>query len=180
MTTQNDQRQDIAAASPSPENVARIGETLARMRLLIGRRIIGRTAIARIVPGLEISHLDVLDVIRRIEGEATVGAIAEAMRIDPSRGSRLVADLVARGILRRDASQADGRRSLLVATELGESLFAEIRSVKRSLLAHVLKGWPDDEINAFSVLFEKFVSGFEAIYMAAERVRDPTATTSAE
>ncbi|WP_105381786.1 MarR family winged helix-turn-helix transcriptional regulator [Neorhizobium alkalisoli] len=179
MTTESAQRQDTAAP-PSPADVTRIGETLGRMRLLIGRRIIGRTAVARIVPGLEISHLDVLEVIRRIEGEATVGAIAEAMRIDPSRGSRLVADLVARGILRRDASQADGRRSLLVATDLGESLFAEIRAVKRSLLAHVLEGWPEDDINAFSVLFEKFVSGFEGIYVMPDKARDPTEPTGTE
>jgi DNA-binding MarR family transcriptional regulator len=139
------------------------------MRILIGRRIIGRTAIANIAPGLEISHLDVLDVMRRIEGEVTVGAIAEAMRIDPSRGSRLVADLVARGILRRDASQADGRRSLVVRTEFGDSLLAEIRAVKRTLLARVLEDWPEDELNAFSVLFEKFVSGFEEIYVAPEK-----------
>ncbi|CDZ40756.1 Transcriptional regulator [Neorhizobium galegae bv. officinalis] len=146
-----------------------MSETLGRMRILIGRRIIGRTAIANIAPGLEISHLDVLDVMRRIEGEVTVGAIAEAMRIDPSRGSRLVADLVARGILRRDASQADGRRSLVVRTEFGDSLLAEIRAVKRTLLARILEDWPEDELNAFSVLFEKFVSSFEEIYVTPEK-----------
>lgn len=169
MTTKSLLKEKPAAASPSPEDVARVSETLGRMRILIGRRIIGRTAIANIAPGLEISHLDVLDVMRRIEGEVTVGAIAEAMRIDPSRGSRLVADLVTRGILRRDASQADGRRSLVVRTEFGDSLLAEIRAVKRTLLARVLEDWPEDELNAFSVLFEKFVSGFEEIYVAPEK-----------
>ncbi|CDZ29516.1 MarR family winged helix-turn-helix transcriptional regulator [Neorhizobium galegae] len=169
MTTKSLLQEKPAAPSPSPEDVARVSETLGRMRILIGRRIIGRTAIANIAPGLEISHLDVLDVMRRIEGEVTVGAIAEAMRIDPSRGSRLVADLVARGILRRDASQADGRRSLVVRTEFGDSLLAEIRAVKRTLLARILEDWPEDELNAFSVLFEKFVSSFEEIYVTSEK-----------
>ncbi|WP_046631632.1 MarR family winged helix-turn-helix transcriptional regulator [Neorhizobium galegae] len=169
MTTKSLLKEKPAAASPSPEDVARVSETLGRMRILIGRRIIGRTAIANIAPGLEISHLDVLDVMRRIEGEVTVGAIAEAMRIDPSRGSRLVADLVARGILRRDASQADGRRSLVARTDFGDSLLAEIRTVKRTLLARVLEDWPEDELNAFSVLFEKFVSSFEEIYVVPEK-----------
>nr|WP_065814790.1 MarR family winged helix-turn-helix transcriptional regulator [Neorhizobium galegae] len=160
------------SASPSSEDVARVSEMLGRMRILIGRRIIGRTAIANIAPGLEISHLDVLDVMRRIEGEVTVGAIAEAMRIDPSRGSRLVADLVARGILRRDASQADGRRSLVVRTELGDGLLAEIRSVKRSLLARVLEDWPEDELHTFSLLFEKFVSSYEEVFVTPEKSPD--------
>ena len=172
MTTKSLLKQETAAA-PSQEDVARISETLGRMRLLIGRRIIGRTAIANIAPGLEISHLDVLDVMRRIEGEVTVGAIAEAMRIDPSRGSRLVADLVARGILRRDASQADGRRSLVVRKEFGDSLLAEIRAVKRSLLARVLEDWPEDELSTFSLHFEKFVSRFEALYVTAEKAQEP-------
>ncbi|CAN7212926.1 MarR family winged helix-turn-helix transcriptional regulator [Neorhizobium sp. LjRoot104] len=169
MTTKSLLKEKTSAASPSPEDVVRVSEMLGRMRILIGRRIIGRTAIANIAPGLEISHLDVLDVMRRIEGEVTVGAIAEAMRIDPSRGSRLVADLVTRGILRRDASQADGRRSLVVRTEFGDSLLAEIRAVKRTLLARVLEGWPEDELHAFSMLFEKFVSSYEEVFVTAER-----------
>ncbi|MFB9951468.1 MarR family winged helix-turn-helix transcriptional regulator [Rhizobium puerariae] len=167
MTTKSLSKRETASP-PSPEDVARVGEMLGRMRLLIGRRIIGRTAIANIAPGLDISHLDALDALRRIEGEVTVGAIAEAMRIDPSRGSRLVADLVARGILRRDASQADGRRSLIVRTEFGDSLMAEIRAVKRALLARVLEDWPEEELGTFSLLFEKFVSSFEAAYSTAE------------
>ncbi|WP_117190630.1 MarR family winged helix-turn-helix transcriptional regulator [Rhizobium terrae] len=162
----------LADEAPSPEDVARVSETITRMRLLIGRRIIGRTAIANIAPGLDISHLDVLDAMRRVDGEVTVGAIAEVMRIDPSRGSRLVADLVARGILRRDASQADGRRSLVVRTEFGDSLLAEIRAVKRSLLARVLDNWEADELNAFSILFEKFVTDFESVYLTAEKAQE--------
>ena len=130
----------------------------------MGRRMIARTAIANTVPGLETAHLDVLDVMGRIEGEITVGAIAETMRIDPSRGSRLVTDLVSRGVLRRDASQEDGRRSLLVRTELGDALLAELQAVKRSLLVNVLGDWPEEELSAFSHLFEKFISGFEAVY----------------
>ena len=130
----------------------------------MGRRMIARTAIANTVPGLETAHLDVLDVMGRIEGEITVGAIAETMRIDPSRGSRLVTDLVSRGVLRRDASQEDGRRSLLVRTELGDALLTELQAVKRSLLVNVLGDWPEEELSAFSHLFEKFISGFEAVY----------------
>jgi DNA-binding MarR family transcriptional regulator len=169
----------LSDPEPGPvhaEDFVRISDTLARLRMLIGRRVIARTAIANTVPGLEISHLDALDVMRRIDGEVTVGAIAEAMRIDPSRGSRLVADLVARGVLRRDASQEDGRRSLLVRTELGDRLLAEIRSVKRSLLMNVLEDWDEQELDTFSRQFERFVAGFEAVYMKAARDADGDVT----
>jgi DNA-binding MarR family transcriptional regulator len=163
---------DHGSGPASTEDFLRISDTLARLRMLIGRRVIARTAIANTVPGLEISHLDALDVMRRIDGEVTVGAIAEAMRIDPSRGSRLVADLVARGVLRRDASQEDGRRSLLVRTELGDRLLAEIRSVKRSLLVNVLEDWDEQELALFSQQFERFVAGFESVYMKAAKDAD--------
>jgi DNA-binding MarR family transcriptional regulator len=146
------------------EGLLRVSDNLTRMRHLMGRRMIARTAIANTVPGLETAHLDVLDVMGRIEGEITVGAIAETMRIDPSRGSRLVTDLVSRGVLRRDASQEDGRRSLLVRTELGDALLTELQAVKRSVLVNVLGDWPEEELSAFSHLFEKFISGFEAVY----------------
>jgi len=172
----------ISASVPQPstetaafaEGLLRVSDNLTRMRHLMGRRMIARTAIANTVPGLETAHLDVLDVMGRIEGEITVGAIAETMRIDPSRGSRLVTDLVSRGVLRRDASQEDGRRSLLVRTELGDALLTELQAVKRSLLVNVLGDWPEEELSAFSHLFEKFISGFEAVYPGGAGRPSPT------
>lgn len=157
------------AAADAVEDLTRISETLGRFRMLMGRRMIARTAIANTVPGLDLSHLDALDVMQRIEGEVTVGAIAEAMRMDPSRGSRIVAELVSRGVLRRDASQQDGRRSLLVMTELGCRLQAERRAVKASVLEEVLDGWSEEELAAFSHLFEKFIGRFETTYLYASR-----------
>lgn len=153
-----------------------IGQTLTRMRFLIGRRIVGRIAIANVAPGLELTDLDVLDVSRRIAqagGEVTVGAIADAMRIDPSRGSRLVADLVTRGILRRDASQEDGRRSLIAPTELGNTLLSEIRSVKHGLIEQMTSDWSNQDRQDFAKLFARFVDGFEDVYQSTDKTGEP-------
>ncbi|MEB2844393.1 MarR family transcriptional regulator [Rhizobiales bacterium RZME27] len=153
-----------------------IGQTLTRMRFLTGRRIVGRIAIANVAPGLELTDLDVLDVSRRIAQageEVTVGAIADAMRIDPSRGSRLVADLVTRGILRRDASQEDGRRSLIAPTELGNTLLSEIRSVKHGLIEKMTGDWSEQDRQDFARLFARFVDGFEDIYQSTDKAGEP-------
>jgi DNA-binding MarR family transcriptional regulator len=75
---------------------------------------------------------------------------------------------VATGALKRDASQADGRRSLLVSTEFGDSLQAEIRSVKRMLLARAFENWQARELQDFAVLFDKFVASFEAVYATTD------------
>lgn len=167
MTKQLIEDQPAAAA-----DISHIAEVMGRLRLLVGRRVISRRAIDNIAPSLEISHVDVLDAMRRIEGEVTVGAIADIMRLDPSRGSRLVAELVAQGILRRDASQADGRRSVVVRTELGDRLMAEIHATKRRLLESMLDGWTEEELRVFAVLFDKFVGRFETAY-STDKISGP-------
>lgn len=158
-------------------DIAHISEVMGRMRLLIGRRVISRTLVDNLAPSLEISHLDALRAMNRIDGEVTVGAIADVMRLDPSRGSRLVAELVAQGLLRRDASQADGRRSIVVRTELGDQLMAEVDATKRRLLASMLDGWSEEELSTFAVLFDKFVSKFEETY-PNEKTHSTAATRS--
>ncbi|HTO30309.1 MAG TPA: MarR family winged helix-turn-helix transcriptional regulator [Pararhizobium sp.] len=149
---------------------ASIGQSMGRWRLMVGRRVMARLAIDTIAPGLELTHLDVLDAVwrARSEGEVTVGTIAEIMRIDPSRASRIVADMVARGALRREASQADARRIIVVMTELGTKLIGEIKAVKRGVIKSILADWPEDDVGAFAHLFDRFVSDFETFYQNRE------------
>ncbi len=138
-----------------------ISDTMTRRRIMIGRRVIGRMAIAKLSPELELSHLDVLDVVHRTEGDATVGSIAEGMRLDPSRGSRLVSDMVGRGLLRRDVSQEDGRRSVIAVTPLGLDVLDDVRSAKIAIIRDVVSDWPDEDIAAFAQLFDRFIGRFE-------------------
>nr|WP_296017216.1 MarR family winged helix-turn-helix transcriptional regulator [uncultured Agrobacterium sp.] len=143
------------------DGVLAISDTMTRMRIMIGRRVIGRMAIAKLSPELELSHLDVLDVVHRTEGDATVGSIAEGMRLDPSRGSRLVSDMVGRGLLRRDVSQEDGRRSVIAVTPLGLDVLDDVRSAKIAIIRDVVSDWPDEDIAAFAQLFDRFIGRFE-------------------
>lgn len=50
--------------------IQHIGQVMTRMRLMTGRRMISRLAIQNVAPDLELSHLDVLDAIRRAEAGA--------------------------------------------------------------------------------------------------------------
>lgn len=141
-----------------------ISQSMGRWRFLVGRRIVGRMAAKRTMPGLlDLSHLDVIDAVRRIgrEGEVTVGAIAEMMRIDPSRGSRLVAELVQKGMLERAVSQADARRTVVVLTDLARSYFEEASKFKHELIADIVEGWSEEDVSQFSQLFARFLDGFE-------------------
>ncbi len=159
-------------------NRAAIGRSMGRWRILIGRRVMARLAIKNVAPDLEITHLDVLDAVSRgePEGEVTVGTIADLMRIDPSRASRIVADMVTRGALRREASQTDARRIIVVMTDLGRKLMLEVKAVKRSVIESILADWPEADVALFAGLFDRFVTGFEQVYQAREKDGGQTAT----
>ncbi|MGO4437347.1 MarR family winged helix-turn-helix transcriptional regulator [Rhizobium sp. RAF56] len=156
------------------ENIRRIGQVMTRMRLMTGRRVIGRLAIQNVAPGMELSHLDVLEAVRRAEqfGEVTVGTVAEKLRIDPSRASRIIAEMVGRGVLRRKASQADARRIVVVLTALGQRLLQEIHAQKLTVVQSITAGWPREDVEAFARLFDRFVSGFEEAFQAREKDSD--------
>ncbi|MGR9437495.1 MarR family winged helix-turn-helix transcriptional regulator [Rhizobium leguminosarum] len=158
-------------AEPDRENVPLIGRSMARMRLMTGRRLIGRLAIQSAAPGLELSHLDVLDAVRRAQpaGEVTVGLIAEMLRIDPSRASRVVADMVGRNVLRREASQADARRIVVVMTEVGQDLLAEIVAQKLAIISEIVSDWPQEDVERFAALFERFIGGYEAVFLSRDK-----------
>lgn len=142
----------------------RIGAAMGRMRIMTGRRYIGRLAISRVGAGLELSHLDVLSMVRRLglEQEVTVGAVAEQLRIDHSRASRIVTDLVKRGVVRRAASQEDGRRTIVTLTEDGMHLLGRVNGVKEEVLAKVLSDWSQEDMAAFATLYTRFIERLEA------------------
>lgn len=150
----------LSAGAP----LAAIGQAMTRMRLLIGRRFIGRMALKRMETGLELSDIDAIGVIKRIgsQQEVTVGTIAEQLRIDPSRGSRIVADLVKQGLLERAASQEDGRRSLVRVTDAGRKVLDEIEAIKRETIREATAGWAAEDVEAFGRLYMRFTEGLEA------------------
>lgn len=145
------------------DDVDSIARTMTRMRLLIGRRFIGRLAVRKAGDGLELSHIDVISIVRRLGStmEVTVGAIAGEMRIDPSRASRVVADLVRRGVLQRQASQEDARRTVVTLTEAGLAVVAQVEAAKMETVTGILDGWPEQDIADFARLYDLFVAGFE-------------------
>lgn len=153
------------------ESIPRIGRSMTRHKLMTSRRLIGRLALQSVAPGLELTHLDVLDAVRRGQesGEVTVGMIAEMLRIDPSRASRVVAEMVARDVLRRDASQADARRIIVAMTPLGQNFMAEIRAQKLAFIQQIVQDWSEQEIDTFAELFEKFIDGYEVIFNARDK-----------
>lgn len=122
--------------------------------------------------GLETSQFHALSAILRIRSgfgrpgpqEPTVGLLAEELFLDPSRASRIAADLVDRGLVLRAASQEDGRRSILVPTEKAEMLVGAFMAAKWKRTASLFANWSADDIQTFSRLFQRFSEGMRQQY----------------
>ena len=143
----------------SAEAVIEIDRIMAHIRKSMTRREMGRMAINELKLELDPADLDILSVLEACAGEAneaTVGLVAEKLSIDPSRASRIVADAVDKGIIRRVASQADARRICLELTDRGREQAAAIRTFKWGVFARALGQWTEADLVTFARLFGQF------------------------
>lgn len=110
-------------------------------------------AVGRIIHGLD----------RPAPGEATVGALAQEMGIDPSRASRLAGQLTAKGYLRREVAQSDARKAILVPTKAARALMAAFRDHKWDRYEQVFAGWSDADLVTFAGLLERYLEAERAV-----------------
>jgi DNA-binding MarR family transcriptional regulator len=118
--------------------------------------------------GLKLEHAQFLglQVIGRLQlgfggseqKDVTIGVLAEEMAIDPSRASRIAAELVNKGFVMRDVSQKDARKSLLRLSQAGLATMHTIGRIKWQQMAKGLSSWTDAEIATFAALFERFAT----------------------
>jgi DNA-binding MarR family transcriptional regulator len=136
-----------------------IDRVMTHIRQSMARREIGRMALRDLNLGIDMADLEIISAVTHgpgEDGEITVGLVAERLRIDPSRASRIVAEAVDKGILRRVASQADARRIGLELTDLGRQHSQAIQNYKWSLFAQALGQWPEEDLVTFARLFQRF------------------------
>ena len=155
---------DRGLSPAAAEAVASIDAVMHKVRRSIQRRDFGRQVMAKLDPSLEVAHLDAISAIAHnpvwsAEGpvpEVTVGLIAERLGIDPSRASRVVADVVERGYARRVASQLDARRICLELTGKGSNFVEAVRRNKLEIFARALGKWNERELVVFASLLDRF------------------------
>lgn len=96
--------------------------------------------------------------------EVTVGLLAEEMNLDPSRASRIAADLVERGLVERAVSQQDGRRSVLNTTSAARDLMRAFLQAKWQRTVKLFATWSEADIVTFARLFGRFSDGMGEQY----------------
>ncbi|QLQ20688.1 MAG: winged helix-turn-helix transcriptional regulator [Exiguobacterium profundum] len=133
---------------------------------------IPQTLIDELGAGLEGSQFHALAAVIRIASgfgrpgpqEVTVGHLADDLLVDASRASRIASDLVDRGLLRRAVSQQDGRRSVLVPTEVSRELLDRFLAAKWNRTIRLFRDWPAEDIVTFARLFARFSAGLREQY----------------
>ena len=145
---------------PSAEALVEIDALMQRIRRNANRREVQSALLKLIQPEMDLAQLDVMGAVmagrRWPEVEITVGFVAEKMQVDPSRASRLVAELVEMGLLRRAASQTDSRRIVLELTAKGEAFTNEFHERKWQLMAEGMKAWDETDLVTFARLLTRF------------------------
>ncbi|MES9544087.1 MarR family transcriptional regulator [Actinomadura sp. NPDC000600] len=87
----------------------------------------------------------VLNVVANAAGEMTVGGLAAEMGVTQPVASRTVAGCIADGVLRRTASQADSRRTVLELTDAGEAERRRFASEQRETFEAITAHWEPAE-----------------------------------
>ncbi|MGP3975908.1 MarR family winged helix-turn-helix transcriptional regulator [Streptomyces sp. 8N114] len=136
------------------------------------RRSRQRRALARLAErhgehtGLPDAVFELLDAVEAAEGQGsamTVTEVAALLGVDQPRSSRLASQALQAGLLRREADQHDGRRSLLTLTPEGRDVLTRIRTFRREVIAEATAGWTAEDRAALAHLLTRFVRDFSAI-----------------
>ncbi|MEV5713020.1 MarR family winged helix-turn-helix transcriptional regulator [Amycolatopsis mediterranei] len=106
----------------------------------------------------DVSRNLVLNVIADVPGEMTVGGLAAEMGVVQPVASRTVAACIADGLLRRAASQADGRRTVLELTERGEAERTRFAAEQRAAFEEITAGWSPAERTQFARLLVRYTA----------------------
>ncbi|MGI5349179.1 MarR family winged helix-turn-helix transcriptional regulator [Streptomyces sp. CA-250714] len=122
-----------------------------------------RVASHAALPDAVFELLDAADSTTREAKAPTVTEAAAALGVDQPRASRLAGQAIEAGLMRLEADQHDGRRSLLVLTPEGHAVLTRIRDFRRRIFAEATAEWPAEDRAAFARLLTRFVRDVDSL-----------------
>lgn len=160
-----------SAASAESADVAAVERAVVVLRRQQGRNALARLSARRGARSGTVGTLpdQVFQLLDAVEHATTLGrppSVTEAaalLAVDQPRATRLAAQALDAGLLRREADQSDGRRSLLALTPDGRAALAQIRAFRRRVIAEALRDWSADDRADLARLLGRFVDDVAAI-----------------
>ncbi len=104
--------------------------------------------------GLTIPEWRLIAIVAEEEAVAQ-SAVCERSRMDKVTVSRAAIAMVGRGLLARNAHDGDRRSHLLVLTEAGRELYADVAPKALELEAQLFAGFTPDELEAFVTMLHR-------------------------
>ncbi|WP_231333048.1 MarR family winged helix-turn-helix transcriptional regulator [Actinomadura graeca] len=142
-----------------------VERSMVKLRRGMARQRLAKAAIREHNLPVDVQVLHVVDVLDEGPGpegrEMSVGLVAARLGVDASRGSRVVAEAVKLGYVRRVASQEDGRRIHLELTASGRSVVDATRRTRQDHFARAMDGWSEAEQDEFARLLTRFVRTYD-------------------
>lgn len=111
---------------------------------------------------LDMAQHDALEVVIAL-GEARMGDLAAALRVDPSTATRSVARLEAAGLVERRRSEGDARSVVVAATAAGMRQSERLGRAGRAALAELFARFDGDEQGQLADLLERLVAGLDEL-----------------
>ena len=113
-----------------------------------------------------VANVSTLRVLRAVEqcrqtGGASIRDVADFMGVDHSTASRMVATVVASGLLSKFSAVDDQRRCALVLTDLGRNELAAVTERRRDLVAEIVADWSDSDVDTLVELLDRLTDRFE-------------------
>lgn len=106
---------------------------------------------------------ELLGVIEAARTAPTITDAAAGLAVDQPRASRLAAQALEAGLLRREADQRDGRRSLLVLTHEGARVLEAIRSCRRRVIGEATAGWTTCDRDTLARLLTRLAQDYSQV-----------------
>ncbi|KUI25632.1 MarR family transcriptional regulator [Mycobacterium sp. IS-1742] len=141
-----------------------LDELLTRIHVIRQRPEWRRQLLDHTEPVTTVSTLRVLRAVEQCETSgrgASIGDVAEYMAVEHSTASRTVGSVVAAGLLTKTLAADDQRRCVLVLTDAGRAALAAVTDRRREIVADVVSGWPDTDVDALVGLLDRLVVDFE-------------------
>jgi DNA-binding MarR family transcriptional regulator len=123
------------------------------------RRRQSRRALSRHLP-VDPAVFGVLDAIEE-HGPVTVTELVAVLGVDQPRASRLAARAVDEGFLVRQADPADGRRTRLSLTALGNRQLGVIHEARQRVFAQAMADWQAEDRETFARLLTRFIEALD-------------------
>lgn len=102
-----------------------------------------------------------LEALEGTQDGLAISQIADAIDVDRPRASRLTGELLAEGLIEREAAPGDARYTRIRLTAEGKKLVDKVHASRRRSVAEALGGFTDTEAQTLATLLERFVGAWQ-------------------